>query len=343
MHIACLDTESTSTGKFNEILELAIYSARGELILNSLYKPKRNRRWPHSEKVHGISPLMVQDKPHFQDCLRKIQKIFDRSQMVLGFALDNDIRILAQSGVKGLVREKCLDVRELFWGVYGDELAMDFYHVPSLIKCAEFCGYVWEEGSAHSAAADAKATLYCYEVLMRKFIQKYDLCQLPEGQEKLTDEQIYLGWRRLQEMVRVELHNRAVEKAKGWLYLIDCPEGILLVARKKPLAERKLKPSDDGAGMDKGTGIGIGIGTNKDNGKGTGEAALGAHPQRDAGQSKSRVLAGIELADYAKGYDVMYARFKDKMLPHGPGEKNYYRLTEADIEGFKLYTNVFGE
>ena len=337
MHIACLDTESTSTGKFNEILELAIYSARGELILNSLYKPKRNRRWPHSERVHGISPLMVQDKPHFQDCLRKIQKIFDRSQMVLGFALDNDIRILEQSGVTGLVPEKCLDVRELFWGVYGDELAMDFYHVPSLIKCAEFCGYVWEEGSAHSAAADAKATLYCYEVLMRKFIQKYDLCQLPEGQEKLTDEQIYLGWRRLQEMVRVELHNRAVEKAKGWLYLIDCPEGVLLVARKKPLAARKSKPSADGNGAGKDTGIGAGIAT----ATATGNATYGAASRGEAGQSKSRVLAGIELADYAKGYDVMYARFKDKMLPHGPGEKNYYRLTEADIEEFKLYTNVF--
>ena len=319
MHIACLDTESTSTGKFNEILELAIYSARGELILNSLYKPKRNRRWPHSERVHGISPLMVQDKPHFQDCLRKIQKIFDRSQMVLGFALDNDIRILAQSGVTGLVPEKCLDVRELFWGVYGDELAMDFYHVPSLIKCAEFCGYVWEEGSAHSAAADAKATLYCYEVLMRRFIQKYDLCQLPEGQEKLTDEQIYLGWHRLQEMVRVELHNRAVEKAKGWLYLIDCPEGILLVARKKPLADKRTKVA------------------------GEADAAVeNARGEADR-RSGSRVLAGIELADYAKGYDDMYARFKDKMLPHGPGEKNYYNLTEADIEEFKLYTNVFGE
>ena len=155
MHIACLDTESTSTGRYNEILELAIYSARGELVLNSLYKPKRNRRWPHSEKVHGISPDMVQDKPHFQDCLRKIQKIFDRCQMILGFALDNDVRILEQSGIKGLTPERCLDVRELFWGVYRDELQMDFYHVPSLIKCAEFCGYVWEEGSAHSAAADA--------------------------------------------------------------------------------------------------------------------------------------------------------------------------------------------
>ena len=101
MHIACLDTESTSTGRYNEILELAIYSARGELVLNSLYKPKRNRRWPHSEKVHGISPDMVQDKPHFQDCLRKIQKIFDRCQMILGFALDNDVRILEQSGISG--------------------------------------------------------------------------------------------------------------------------------------------------------------------------------------------------------------------------------------------------
>ena len=214
---------------------------------------------------------------------------------------------------------------------------MDFYHVPSLIKCAEFCGYVWEEGSAHSAAADAKATLYCYEVLMRKFIQKYELCQLPDEQEKLTDEQIYLGWRRLQEMVRVELHNRAVEKAKGWLYLIDCPEGVLLVARKKPLAARKSKPSADGTGAGKDTGIGAGIAT----ATATGNDAYGAPSRGEAGQSKSRVLAGIELADYAKGYDVMYARFKDKMLPHGPGEKNYYRLTEADIEEFKLYTNVF--
>lgn len=321
MHIACLDTESTSTGKFNEILELAIYSARGELILNSLYKPRKNRRWPHSERVHGISPLMVQDKPHFQDCLRKVQKIFDRSQMVLGFALENDIRILAQSGVTGLVPEKCLDVRELFWGVYGDELAMDFYHVPSLIKCAEFCGYVWEEGSAHSAAADARATLFCYEVLMRRFLQKYNLCQLPEEQERLTDEQIYLGWHRLHEMVAIELHNRAVEKAKGWLYLIDCPEGILMVARKKPMPPRKESVPPAGEdGMPDGDG-------------GSTEAKA---PER-----ASRVLAGIELADYAKGYDEMFVRFRGKMLPHSPGEKNYYRLTEADIDEFRSYSNTF--
>lgn len=319
MHIACLDTESTSTGKFNEILELAIYSARGELILNSLYKPKRNRRWPHSEKVHGISPLMVQDKPHFQDCLRKIQKIFDRSQMVLGFALDNDIRILEQSGVVGLTTERCLDVRELFWGVYVDELAMDFYHVPSLIKCAEFCGYVWEEGSAHSAAADAKATLYCYEVLMRKFLVKEGLCESEMPLDvPMTDAQINAGWKRLHEIVAAELHHRAVEKAKGWLYLIEVEQGILLVARRKPLKEQE--PADTGS-------------ADEENQQDEARPAKKHHT--------GKIIAAIELADYAKGYDDMFASFDQRRLPHGEGEKFYYDLLPEDIEMFKAYTNTF--
>lgn len=319
MYIACLDTESTSTGKFNEILELAIYSARGELVLNSLYKPKRNRKWPHSEKVHGISPLMVQNKPHFQDCLKKIQKIFDRCQMILGFALDNDVRILEQSGITGLTADRCLDVRELFWGVYGDKLEMDFYHVPSLIKCAEFCGYVWEEGSAHSAAADAKATLYCYEVLMRQFIEKYALCDLPPEGERLTDEQIYAGWRFLHTMVSEELHRRAVEKAKGWLYLIECPLGTLLVARRKPMPPRKHQAEADD------------------------DAATATGKPQENGQShhSGRVLAGIYLPDYAKGYEDMYALFKPCQLPHSTGEKVYYHLSQDDIEAFKSYTNEY--
>ena len=318
MHIACLDTESTSTGRYNEILELAIYSARGELVLNSLYKPKRNRRWPHSEKVHGISPEMVQDKPHFQDCLRKIQKIFDRCQMILGFALDNDVRILEQSGVKGLTPERCLDVRELFWGVYRDELAMDFYHVPSLVKCAEFCGYVWEEGSAHSAAADAKATLYCYEVLMRKFITMYDLCTIPQGQVRLTDEQIRIGWEYLHKMVADELHRRMVEKAKGWLYLIDTPDGTLLVARRKPYNTH----SKAGNGAE-------------------------SHEANDTATSDTkkphaaRVLAEIHLADYSKGYEELFEHFRASQLPHSTGEKYYYSLKPEDIEYFNNYTNVF--
>lgn len=330
MHIACLDTESTSTGKYNEILELAIYSARGELVLNSLYKPKRNRRWPHSEKVHGISPDMVQDKPHFQDCLRKIQKIFDRCQMILGFALDNDVRILEQSGVQGLTPERCLDVRELFWGVYRDELQMDFYHVPSLIKCAEFCGYVWEEGSAHSAAADAKATLYCYEVLMRKFIARYKLCPVSDDQLRLTDEQIYAGWEYLHKMVSEELHRRMVEKAKGWLYLIDTPEGTLLVARRKQYNTHRH--GNDNKAHESAEGVSAQPGC--EGGSVNGEAS------EKKGRS-AHVLAEIHLADFSKGYEELFEHFRSRQLPHSNGEKYYYRLKPEDIEYFNSYSNVF--
>lgn len=308
MHIACLDTESTSTGKYNEILELAIYSARGELILNSLYKPKKNRRWPHSEKVHGISPMMVQDKPYFQDCLKKTQKIFDRSQMVLGFALDNDVRILSKSGITGLDPERCLDVRELFWAVYGEELEMDYYHVPSLIKCAEHCGYQWEEGTAHSAAADAKATLYCYEVLMHKFLQKYHLGEPLTEDGRLTDEQIYAGWHCLQQLVGDEMHRRAVEKAKGWLYLMQCPEGYFLIPRKKPLKDKKQAVADEAE----------------------------AKPKKESVQ----VVAGIELADFNKGHDELSAYFTEqgKLLD---SNKGHFALIAEDIEHFKGYRNTF--
>lgn len=326
MHIACLDTESTSTGRYNEILELAIYSARGELVLNSLYKPKRNRRWPHSEKVHGISPDMVQDKPHFQDCLRKIQKIFDRCQMILGFALDNDVRILEQSGIKGLTPERCLDVRELFWGVYRDELQMDFYHVPSLIKCAEFCGYVWEEGSAHSAAADAKATLYCYEVLMRKFIILYNLCPISEEQPRLTDEQIYAGWEYLHKMVTEEMHRRMVEKAKGWLYLIDTPEGTLMVARRKPYNTHRHEEERESR--------------SQDNHQSQGESS--AQQMANGGRSgHGHVVAEIQLADFSKGYEELFEHFRSRQLPHSNGEKYYYHLKPEDIDYFNSYSNVF--
>lgn len=308
MHIACLDTESTSTGKYNEILELAIYSARGELILNSLYKPKKNRRWPHSEKVHGISPAMVQDKPYFQDCLRKTQKIFDRSQMVLGFALDNDVRILSKSGITGLEPERCLDVRELFWAVYGEELGMDYYHVPSLIKCAEHCGYDWEEGTAHSAAADAKATLFCYEVLMHKFLQKYQLGGNIGPDEPMTDEQIYAGWHCLQHLVADEMYRRAVEKAKGWVYLMHGPDGYFLVPRKKPFKPKKQPETGD----------------------------TPAKPRPEAVQ----VIAGIELADFNKGYEELEALFlsQDKQVEDSKG---CFALVPADIEYFRKYQNTF--
>jgi len=300
MHIACLDTESTSTGISNEILELSIYNEQGALIHNQLYKPKKVHRWHFAERVHGISPEMVADKPYFAKHIPKIQKIFDKSEIILGFAVDNDIRVLEKYGFQHLT-EKAMDVRDLYWAVFHEEKDFDYYHVPRLVVCAEECGYTWRDGSAHSAAADAEATLFCFNYLIRKYVEKYNLFEL-QDKPHLSTEEINIVWDHLRHLLREERHNKAVEKAKGLLYLVDTPQGYAVYARKRPLTEE--------------------------------DTARFQEKQR-------KVISIIELADSQKGYEDLLSRFAPKMIGGENYYKAFYQLDDQDIELFKNYTNEF--
>lgn len=299
MHIACLDTESTSTGSRNEILELSIYDGRGQLIHNQLYKPRKVKKWPYSERVHGISPIMVQDKPFFDTHISKVGRIFQRSRMILGFAVDNDIRVLERYGFEHLW-EKAFDVRDLYWAVKGEEKEFDYFHVPRLVICAEDCGFQWGEGTAHSAAADAEATLYCFRVLIRQYALKYQLFELQDGE--LSDQEIFCVWQHLDSMVAEELHRRAVEKARGWLYLMKRAEGYYVMARKHPLPVPK-----------------------------NGEEA----------NHKAEVVDAIELPDSQKGYEDILARFAPCICGGENYYKALYNLSQEHIDFFKEYTNEF--
>lgn len=300
MHIACLDTESTSTGISNEILELSILNEQGALIHNQLYKPKKVHKWHYAERVHGITPEMVADKPFFVKHIPKVQKIFDKSEMILGFAVDNDIRVLEKYGFQDLP-EKAMDVRDLYWAVFHEEKDFDYYHVPRLVICAEECGYVWRDGSAHSAAADAEATLFCFNYLIRKFVEKYNLFEL-QDKPHLSTEEINIVWDYLRKLLREERHNKAVEKAKGMLYLVNTPQGYAVYARKRPLTEED---------------------------------------QERFREKKRQVISIIELADSQKGYEDLLARFAPKMIGGENYYKAFYQLDDQDIELFKNYTNEF--
>ena len=300
MHIACLDTESTSTGLSNEILELSILNEQGSLIHNQLYKPQKVKKWFYAERVHGISPQMVEDKPFFVRHIPKIQKIFNRSEMLLGFAIDNDIRILEKYGFEKLM-DKSMDVRDLYWAVYKDEQDIDYYHVPSLVVCAQECGYEWRDGSAHSASADAEATLFCFNYLMRKYAEKYQLFSI-EDRTQLTDEEIKTIWTHLRYLLKEEKHRKAVEKAKGQLYLVHTKNGYAIYARKKPLTEEDLE---------------------------------------NFKAKERQIVFQLELADSQKGYEDLLAKFAPKMVGGENYYKAFYDLDEKDIELFKTYTNVF--
>jgi len=300
MHIACLDTESTSTGLSNEILELSIYNEQGELIHNQLYKPKKVRKWHFAERVHGISPKMVEDKPYFSEHIDDIQKIFDASEMILGFAIDNDIRLLKKYGMEKLTR-KAMDVKDLYWAVFKDETGVDYYHVPSLVTCAENCGYRWREGSAHSAMADAEATLFCFNYLIHKFAVKYQLFEVADD-SPLTDDQIRKIWDYLRHLHKEEKHRKAVEKAKGILYLVKTKQGYAIYARKRSLTEEDLE-----------------------NFKNKGR----------------KIVYQIELADSQKGYEDLLSKFAPKIIGGENYYKAFYDLDDTDIELFRGYTNEF--
>ncbi|MCR5177155.1 MAG: 3'-5' exonuclease [Anaerovibrio sp.] len=300
MNIACLDTESTSTGLMNEILELSILDGQGHLVHNQLYKPKIIKKWHYAERVHGISPAMVADKPFFSLHVDRVQKIFNDSVMLLGFAIDNDIRVLQRYGFEGL-EKKSMDVRDLYWAVFRDEPDVDYYHIPRLVVCAEKCGYVWREGSAHSAAADAEATLFCFNTLLPEYAKKYNLFEV-SSVEAFNDEQINTIWKHLRGLIMQEHHRKAVEKARGMLYLVNTDAGYAIYARKHPLSNDDMERFKE---------------------------------------KKRQIISCIELADSQKGYEELLARFAPKIIGGENYYKSFYDLNDDDVELFRNYTNVF--
>ncbi|MBR2143866.1 3'-5' exonuclease [Anaerovibrio sp.] len=301
MHIACLDTESTSTGLSNEILDLSILNEEGETVHSQLYKPKKVKKWYYAQRVHGISPKMVEDKPFFASDIDKVQTIFDSSDMLLGFAIDNDIRLFEQYGLQHL-SSKSFDVKDLYWAVFKDDEGLDYYHVPNLVTCAENCGYEWREGSAHSAIADAEATLSCFNFLVERYVKKYHLLEDETTASQMTDEQIYRVWNHLRSLLREERHKRAVEKARGVLYLVYTQQGYAIFARKKMLSKEDIENF----------------------------------------HSKQReIICHIELADSQKGYEYLLAKFASKIIGGENYYKAFYDLEAEDIELFRNYTNEF--
>lgn len=168
MKVICFDIEATDNG---EILELSVfnYPAKKE-IYHSYFKPEKAKEWRNTEQIHHITPLMVADAPRFKSDRKRIQKLIDSADIIVGFAVDNDLRYLYNSGINFKEKIPVLDVRDLFWVVKGKECGLEFGNVPKLTKCAELVGMDFaEETDAHSATNDTLATLRLMEHLLKDY------------------------------------------------------------------------------------------------------------------------------------------------------------------------------
>lgn len=71
-----LDIETTGFGRNNEILQVAIMEAEnGTVLFDSYVKPQWTKDWYNTQKVNGITPVMVHNAPSICDIMPTIRSI----------------------------------------------------------------------------------------------------------------------------------------------------------------------------------------------------------------------------------------------------------------------------
>lgn len=122
------------------MLELSkIRHSDSEIVYHSYFKPAVAHSWPNSQAVHHISPDMVKTAPAIKQEKKTIQNIIDQADGIIGFAIENDIKYLADSNISVGKDTLILEVRDWFWYYKGKELGID--HEVAYNIQPQFCNF----------------------------------------------------------------------------------------------------------------------------------------------------------------------------------------------------------
>ena len=179
-NLALLDTETTGIGPDDEVVEIAIITGTGGIILHTLIRPTRPIP-PEATRVHGISNADVRDAPRMSEVAPEIANALE-GKFVVAYNAAFDFRALNQSfkeaGVKTEIRRRSRK-REV---VDVDGASVDVMAVESACVMRLYAAwngdrwssgtFIWQkledavrnlgleyEGRAHGALSDAKMTL----------------------------------------------------------------------------------------------------------------------------------------------------------------------------------------
>ena len=84
------DLELTGVYDHDEILSITIVDGYGNLVMDTLVKPARNKSWKRTEKIHGITPDMVTDAPSMDELAPKVREIFDNAEHIIAYGVSTD-------------------------------------------------------------------------------------------------------------------------------------------------------------------------------------------------------------------------------------------------------------
>lgn len=160
-----LDTETTGTTATSEIVEICILNHEGEVLLDSLVKPRRKIP-SDATRIHGIDNSMVMNAPAWIDLWKQIESILSNKTVVI-YNAEFDLRLIKQTHLQsGLVwnslnaAASCL--MKLYAEYHGDwDRYRGGFRWQSLAEAGRQCGITLP--NSHRAKAD---TLLTREVLL---------------------------------------------------------------------------------------------------------------------------------------------------------------------------------
>lgn len=160
--IIAIDTETTGLNSSeDEILQISFVGIGGETMYSKYFKPQRHEAWEEAEKVNHITPEMVADCQSIDTVVADLNIMLSYTKKIIGYNTPFDLGFLRAAGVQIPESAEIIDVMQMFSEVKGEP---DKWH--KLVECAEYYGYKWE-GAAHDSTADAKATMYCYNQMLK--------------------------------------------------------------------------------------------------------------------------------------------------------------------------------
>ncbi len=159
--ILVFDTETTGTNPdTDEILQITILDGYGRTLFSSYIRPTHRKRWPNARKTNHISYQMVADKPTFSDVRAQIQALFNNARLIVGYNVNFDINFVREAGI--VPSGMTFDVMREF-ARYRSAVEKTVYRTCKLKECAQYFGVSFDP---HNSAADAAATLACFNGLI---------------------------------------------------------------------------------------------------------------------------------------------------------------------------------
>lgn len=149
-----LDTETTGLNPDDEVLEIGLVGEAGEVLFESLIRPRRAIIWPEAQTVNGITPEMVVGMPYLSEVLPELGRICQGRRLVIYNAAYDLMYVPILGKAAAEVRCAKLAFAKAF-GEWDDHRRN--WKWQRLEFAARHVGHDWGNDPAHRAVADAMA------------------------------------------------------------------------------------------------------------------------------------------------------------------------------------------